>query len=40
MLLPVFAHRMVLSPEARMKGIQVENVLLEILKNTFVPVKL
>ena len=40
MLLPVFAHRMVLSPEARMKGVQAEHVLLSILRNTSVPVKL
>ncbi len=40
MLLPVFAHRMVLSPEARMKGVQAEQVLLTILRNTAVPVKL
>ena len=40
MLLPVFAHRMVLSPEARMKAIHPEQVLLTILRNTSVPVKL
>ena len=40
MLLPVFAHRMVLSPEARMKGTRTEDVLLEILGSTVVPVKL
>ena len=40
MLLPVFAHRMVLSPEARMKGIMAEDVLLKILQKTVVPVKL
>ena len=40
MLLPVFAHRMVLSPEARMKGIQPEQVLLTLLQNTTVPVRL
>lgn len=40
MLLPVFAHRMVLSPEARMKGILAEDVLLTILRNTTVPLKL
>ncbi len=40
MFLPVMAHRMVLSPEARMKGIQAEQVLLTILQNTAVPVKL
>lgn len=38
MLLPVFSHRMVLSPEARMKGTQAEQVLLNILRNTPVPV--
>lgn len=40
MLLPVFAHRMVLTPEARMKGLSAEQPLLNILKNTAVPVKL
>ena len=40
MLLPIFAHRMVLSPEARMKGIMAEDVLLKILQKTVVPVKL
>ncbi len=40
MLLPVFAHRMVLSPEARMKGMTAEQILLTILQNTAVPVKL
>lgn len=38
MLLPVFTHRMVLSPEARMKGTQAEQVLLNILRSTPVPV--
>jgi MoxR-like ATPase len=40
MLLPVFAHRMVLSPEARMKGVQAEDVLVRILRSTEVPVRL
>ena len=40
MLLPVFTHRMVLSPEARMKGVRPEDVLLTILQNTAVPMKL
>ncbi len=40
MLLPVFAHRLVLHPEARMKGVSAEQVLLAILKNVAVPVKL
>ena len=40
MLLPVFAHRMVLSPEARMKGVRAEDVLLDILRSTTVPLKL
>lgn len=40
MLLPVFGHRMVLSPEARMKGMTAEQLLLTILQNTAVPVKL
>ena len=40
MLLPVFAHRMVLSPEARMKGVSPEQILLDILHDISVPVKL
>ncbi|MDO4483533.1 MAG: MoxR family ATPase [Clostridia bacterium] len=40
MVLPVWAHRLVLNPEARMKGITAEQVLVNILKNTVVPVKL
>ena len=40
MFLPVLGHRMVLSPEARMKGVQAEQILLKILQNTPVPVKL
>lgn len=40
MFLPVFAHRMVLSPEARLKGVQAEDVLLNIMRGTVVPVKL
>ncbi len=40
MLLPVFAHRLVLHPEARMKGVTAEQVLVAILKNVAVPVKL
>ena len=40
MFLPVFSHRMVLSPDARMKGIQAEQQLLSILGNTMVPVRL
>ena len=40
MFLPVLAHRMVLSPETKMKGIQTEQILLNILQSTVVPVKL
>ncbi len=40
MVLPVVAHRLVLNPEARMKGITAEEVLVNILKNVTVPVKL
>jgi len=40
MFLPVLAHRMVMSPEAKMKGIQAEQILLKILQSTPVPVKL
>ena len=40
MFLPVLGHRMVLSPEAKMKGIPAEQFLLTTLQNTTVPVKL
>lgn len=40
MALPVLAHRLVLNPEARMKGVAAEQVLINILKNVAVPVKL
>ena len=40
MFLPVMAHRMILSPEAKMKGIPAEQFLLTTLQNTTVPVKL
>ena len=40
MFLPVMAHRMVMSPEAKMKGIPAEQILLKILQSTAVPVKL
>ena len=40
MFLPVLGHRMVMSPEAKMKGVQAEQILLKILQNTPVPVKL
>ena len=40
MFLPVMAHRMILSPEAKMKGVPAEQFLLTILQNTTVPVRL
>ena len=40
MLLPVWTHRLVLNPEARMKGVSAEEVLLAILRSTQVPVRL
>jgi len=40
MALPVLTHRLVLNPEARMKGVSAEQVLVNILKNVTVPVKL
>ena len=40
MFLPVLGHRMVMSPEAKMKGVQAEQILLKILQATPVPVKL
>lgn len=40
MALPVLSHRVVLNPEARMKGVTAEAVISNIMKNTKVPVKL
>lgn len=40
MFLPVLSHRVVLNPEARMKGVAAQQVLMTILKNVAVPVKL
>lgn len=40
MALPVLSHRVVLNPEARMKGVTAEGVIMTILKNVAVPVKL
>ena len=40
MALPVLSHRLILNPEARMKGITSERVLMTILENVQVPVKL
>ena len=40
MALPVMCHRVSLNPEARMKGITPEQVVMNILKNVAVPVKL
>lgn len=40
MALPVLSHRVVLNPEARMKGVSAEQALMTILKNVAVPVKL
>ena len=40
MALPVLTHRLVLNPEARMKGVSAEQALMNILKNVTVPVKL
>ena len=39
MFLPVLTHRMVLSPEARMKGTLPEQILLSLLQQTPVPVR-
>ena len=39
MLLPVFSHRLLPNPEARMKGITAEQVLMNILQNVAVPLK-
>ena len=40
MAMPVLTHRLVLNPDARMKGITAEQVLLNILRSVSVPVKL
>ena len=40
MLLPVCCHRLVLSPEARMKGITAETVLVGLRQNVAVPLRL
>ena len=40
MALPVLAHRLVLSPEARMKGVSAESIVQKVLQNVPVPVKL
>ncbi len=40
MFLPVLAHRIVLNPEARMKGVTAEQMLTRILQNMAVPVRL
>ena len=40
MALPVLAHRLVLSPEARMKGVTAQSVVVHALKTVAVPVKL
>jgi len=34
----VLAHRLILSPEARIEGRKVEQVTEDILKNTYIPV--
>lgn len=39
MCLPVIAHRLVLSPEAKMKGVTAEQILHRILQNVAVPVR-
>ena len=40
MVLPVLSHRLLPNPEARMKGITAEQVLMNILQNVAVPLKL
>lgn len=40
MVLPVLCHRVVLTPDARMKGITTESVVSSIMRNVPVPVKL
>ncbi len=38
MVIPVFAHRIILSPEARIERKTPENILEELVKTIFVPV--
>ena len=38
MAIPVLAHRLILSPEARIEGKNVEDILKNILKNIIIPV--
>ena len=40
MAIPVLSHRLVLSPESRMKGVTAQSVVMKVLKSTPVPVKL
>lgn len=40
MALPVLAHRLVLSPEARMKGVSAQSIVKKVLGSVPVPVKL
>jgi len=40
MVMPVLCHRLTLNPEARMKGVTAQQVMMRIMKNTIVPVKL
>lgn len=40
MALPVLCHRIILNPEAKMKGVTTDRVMLAILENAAVPVKL
>lgn len=40
MVLPVLCHRLVLTPEARMKGVTAQQIMIGIMKNVAVPVKL
>ena len=40
MAIPVLSHRLVLSPESRMKGVTAQSVVMKVLKATPVPVKL
>ena len=40
MAMPVLSHRLVLSPESRMKGVTAQSVVMKVLKSVPVPVKL
>ena len=40
MALPVLAHRVLVGPEAKMKGINAERILVAVMENVPVPIRL